>query len=71
MEFARHTCPTCGGPSHPASGCAYTPTFIVCGPCTREAWTWIREMTASKGRRSGPAFYNHVNRVSPRLEVNG
>lgn len=69
-EFVSHRCPTCGGVSHPASGCAYTPTFIVCGPCTREAWAWIRSFTASKGRRRGkPSFYDHVNSVAPRIEA--
>jgi hypothetical protein len=69
-EFTSHRCPTCGGVSHPATGCAYTPTFIVCGPCTREAWKWIVEMTNSKGRRRGrPAFYDHVNRISAPINV--
>lgn len=63
-------CRTCEGVAHPASGCAYSPTFIVCGPCTREAWKWLREMTASKGRRKGrPAFYDHVNRIAARIDV--
>ena len=58
------TCPTCGGVAHPASGCAYTETFVVCGPCVREAWAWIRQHMAGKGRRKGPAFYDHVNVIA-------
>jgi len=68
-NFTTHWCPTCGGVSHPATGCAYTPTFVVCWRCTEEAWRWIRTFTAGKGRRRGPSFYEHVNVVSPRMEV--
>jgi hypothetical protein len=67
--FVSHRCPTCGGPSHPATGCAYSSTFIVCYRCTVEAWAWIRQHTAGKGRRSGPSFYDHVNHVSQPIEV--
>jgi len=64
--FTTYTCRDCGGVAHPASGCQYTATWIVCGPCTRIAWAWIRNHTAAKGRRNGrPSFYNHVNRISP------
>lgn len=56
-------CRTCGGPAHPATGCQYTETFIVCGPCTRAFWAWFRQFSAGKGRRRGPAFYDHVNRI--------
>ena len=69
-EFTTYRCPTCGGVSHPASGCQYTATFVVCGPCTREAWVWIRQVTSSKGRRNGrPAFYDHVGVIRPILMV--
>lgn len=68
-EFVSHRCRTCGGCAHPATGCVYSPTFIVCGPCTREAWAWIRQFTAGKGGRRGPRFYEHVNVISPRIEV--
>lgn len=65
-EFTTIRCRTCGGVAHPATGCVYTPTFIVCGPCTREAWAWIVGHTSAKGRRNGrPSFYDHVNRISP------
>jgi hypothetical protein len=62
-------CRTCGGPFHPATGCAYTATFVVCGPCTRSFWAWFRVFNANKGRRQGPAFYDHVNVVFPRIYV--
>lgn len=68
METLR--CKDCGGVAHPATGCQYTETYIVCGPCVRRAWSWIQEMTNSKGRRKGrPAFYDHVNRVHPKINV--
>lgn len=68
-EFVTHRCPTCGGVSHPSNGCAYTPTFVVCERCVREFWEWLERHTNGKGRRRGPAFYDHVNVVSPRIEV--
>lgn len=66
-EFETIRCRTCGGVAHPSSGCVYhsprsSDVFIVCGPCVREAWKWIVQMTASKGRRGGqPGFYSSVN----------
>jgi hypothetical protein len=69
-QFRVFRCPTCGGPSHPASGCQYSENFVVCGPCVREAWVWIVQMTNSKGRRQGrPAFYDHVNRIHPPVQI--
>lgn len=58
-------CRTCGGPFHPATGCAYTERFVVCGPCTRAFWRWFLPFQKSKGRRKGPAFYDHVGLVAP------
>lgn len=68
-EFVTHWCPTCGGVSHPATGCAYSPTFIVCHRCTREFAAWVQAYTNGKNRRRGPSFYAHVGVVSPRIEV--
>jgi hypothetical protein len=68
-EFVTHWCPTCGGVSHPATGCVYSPTFIVCYRCTREFWAWAQTYTYGKNRRKGPSFYAHVNVVSPKIEV--
>ena len=67
-EFITIHCRTCGGVAHPATGCVYSPTFIVCGPCTREAWAWIRQHTGGS-RRRGPSFYNHVNVIAPPISV--
>lgn len=58
-------CRDCGGVAHPATGCQYTENYIVCGPCTRRVWEWIHQHTSGKGRRKGPSFYDHVNRVVP------
>lgn len=68
-EFITIRCRTCGGVAHPATGCVYSENFIVCGPCTREAWVWIRGFTNQKGRRRGPSFYGCVNRISPPIVV--
>lgn len=69
-QFTSFRCPMCGGASHPATGCAYTATFVVCRRCTFEAAQYVQHMTNSKGRRAGrPAFYDHVNRVSAPIEV--
>lgn len=56
-----HRCPLCEGASHPATGCAYTPTFVVCWRCTLEFSEWVEAFTQGKGRRRGLAFYDHVN----------
>lgn len=56
-------CRFCGGAAHPATGCAYTPTFIVCWRCTLESWTKPRGLLAhinGKGGRKGLYFYEHV-----------
>lgn len=62
MEEETLRCATCGGVAHPASGCQYTPTFIVCGPCTRQAWVWLRAHINGKGGRKGLYFYAHAGR---------
>jgi len=70
MEFTKHICRDCGGVAHPASGCQYTENYIVCGPCTRRVIKYVVDMTSSKGRRKGrPAFYDHVNRISPPIFI--
>lgn len=38
-------CPCCGGSSHPASGCAYSETYVICGRCIRETWRWVKGHT--------------------------
>lgn len=62
-------CFFCGGAAHPANGCQYTANVVACGSCTRSAWDWIRRHTASKGRRRGPNFYDHVNRIAEPIFV--
>lgn len=56
------TCADCKGVAHPASGCQYSPRTIVCGPCVRRTWAWIRQFTSTKGMRSGIAFYDHAGK---------
>jgi hypothetical protein len=67
-DFVTIYCRTCGGVAHPASGCAYSPTFVVCGPCVRDFWSWVQRHTNSKGRRKGgPNFYDHVGRIASKV----
>ncbi len=63
-EFQTYRCPMCGGVSHPSSGCAYSASFVVCGPCTRQAWKWILNHVNGKGGRKGINFYSCVNKIS-------
>ena len=72
--FVTIRCRTCDGVAHPATGCVYSPTFIVCGPCVRSFWSWVVRHTNAKGRRRkgqapSPSFYEHVNRLGPKLIV--
>lgn len=63
-------CSFCDSPTaHPATGCQYTERFIACAACTRSVWAWVRQHTASKGRRRGPSFYDHVNVIAPPIFV--
>ncbi len=51
-------CSACGGAAHPATGCEYSATVIVCGPCVRRFWRWARaHMHARKGQ---PDFYGSI-----------
>lgn len=63
------TCVSCGGCAHPATGCVYPDGSIVCGPCVRAFWAWVRVHT-SQAKRIGsraekPArfvyFYSHAS----------
>lgn len=65
--YTVHTCPTCGGSSHPATGCAYSQTFVVCWACTLDAARWVQRWTAQKGKRGkghvgGINFYDAAGR---------
>ena len=53
-------CRICGGAAHPSTGCAYSPTFIVCWNCTLEGWDWILKHINGKGGRKGLYFYDHI-----------
>lgn len=68
-EFVTIRCRTCGGVAHPSSGCAYSETFVVCGPCVREFWKWMLAFQKGKGVRRGVRFYDHVNSIAPKLVV--
>ena len=48
-------CFTCGGAAHPASGSQYSESVVICGPCTREFWKWVRRHTSQKW--GGSWFY--------------
>jgi hypothetical protein len=56
-------CAQCKGSAHPASGCQYSSRTLICGPCTRQAWKWVREHVNGKGGRSGVFFYDHVKGI--------
>lgn len=60
-EFIIYTCPMCGGPSHPATGYVYTPTFIICWRCTEEVWIWLRNYINGRRNNKGLFFYDYVN----------
>jgi len=36
------TCRSCSGPAHPATGCQFSATYILCGPCARVFHGWAR-----------------------------
>lgn len=60
-------CRTCGGAAHPATGCAYSATFVVCRRCVLEAWTKPGGLLAhinGKGGRSGIFFYEYAASAS-------
>lgn len=66
---AAYRCQFCGGAAHPASGCEYSERAIVCGPCVRECWAWLRRhmerdrlRVGSEGaaRKRFVRFYDHA-----------
>lgn len=75
MNYVTHWCPTCGGVSHPATGCVYSPSFVVCWRCTLEFGHWLERWTnrgpvpARRGKSAKPAFFAHVNRIHPPVFV--
>jgi len=55
-----YRCFFCGGCAHPATGHAYSATVMACRRCTLELCRWLHAWTGRKGKRRGPAFYDHV-----------
>lgn len=55
-----NACRICGGAAHPSTGCAYTPTFLICWRCTLDWAKYIQRWTSMKGRRRGLNFYDYV-----------
>jgi hypothetical protein len=56
-------CASCGGAAHPASGCQYSETYIVCGRCTRSFWNWVKGHT-NMMKRVGPKGVKPALKVS-------
>lgn len=54
--FISHWCFLCGGSAHPATGCVYSPTCILCHRCTREQWRWVKGWTNAR-MKQGHYFY--------------
>lgn len=55
-----HRCFFCGGAAHPATGHQYTARVIACWACAEEMLRWLAGWMSRKGKRRGPAFYDHV-----------
>lgn len=57
-------CFFCHGVAHAATGCQYSETCLVCGPCATEFARWVQGFTGGKGIRrvkarfpDAPSFY--------------
>jgi hypothetical protein len=46
-------CAACKGSAHPDTGCQYTETCLICGPCVRRFWEWASG-NGSRKFRVGP-----------------
>jgi hypothetical protein len=68
-EFVTLRCRSCGGVAHPETGHYHTPTFLVCGPCTRRFVQWVSNWTRRGGSRGVPGFYDCVNTVRPPIHI--
>jgi len=58
-------CSACGGPYHPATGHAFTPTCAICHRCAGAFFAWVVRHTQSKAKRKGGvstalSFYEHA-----------
>lgn len=47
-------CMNCGGPFHPSTGHAFSVTAVLCGPCARDFFAWVRKRMTP--RKKGPDF---------------
>lgn len=63
-RFTTLRCPFCGGVSHPATGCVYTPTFVACWDCTLEFARWLQTWTNKPGSKKNGSicFFDHVGK---------
>lgn len=67
--FAVYTCPDCGGASHPATGSALGPGYVLCWACSLRFAAWVHRWTNSKGKRgkghrAGVSFYEAAGRAA-------
>jgi hypothetical protein len=69
LARAGRRCFFCWGVAHSATGCHYSPTCLVCGPCARAFAQWVVVFTNGKGIRRVKArhpdagtFYEAVGR---------
>lgn len=47
----RMNCMSCKGPYHEATGHVWAPGAVVCGPCIKRFYAWVKQHTAPrKGR---------------------
>ena len=72
--FTVHTCPSCGGASHPATGSAFTPTYVLCRRCAEDFARWVQRWTNAKGKRGrghldGVSFYEAAVSIGPALDA--
>jgi len=51
-------CFACDGPAHPATGHAFAPAVLYCGPCAGRFWAWAVRHT--NRRWSGGKFYDEA-----------
>jgi hypothetical protein len=54
-------CASCEGVAHPATGCAWSPSTLVCAACARRFWAWVQRHTDARPRmkkgKPSPDFY--------------
>jgi hypothetical protein len=60
--LAQDRCSACKGVWHPATGHRHSDKTVVCGPCARHFFGWVKTHT---NRRWGSSrFYDHATRPS-------